>query len=365
MLTPYWLSTTGGITTYVYNLVEELRKRSENRVVVITCDASPGVITAHGNNLVLVMKITKILRKIKPNVIHCHVHFILLMAAFLYRMLFNRGVGVIFTFHTQPPKILSLKNTKTKRKPWWRRKIINWELERCNVITCVSVALAEKLKSIGLPIRGFAITPPGVRKKDVLPGDATQFRKDYGLGGAFPIICTVGVLIFDFKVRGIEILIEVFAKIVAVYPDAKLLIIGDGPHRKRLERFAEQMGTQNSVIFTGNIENPFVTLSVSDIYCHVVLDEAMPIALLEAMISGKPVVTANVGGIPEIVTSGQDGILVEPNVEDVTEALFSLIRDRDMRKSLGTNAKISVAARFSWSETAGRFMELYRRSLNR
>lgn len=365
MLTPYWLSTTGGMTTYIYNLVEELKKRPKNRVVVITGDASPGVIAVRGNKLVLLMKIIEVLRKIKPDVIHCHVHFVLLMGALLYRMLFNHRGGVTFTFHTQPPKIVSLKNAKTKWKPWWRRKIINWELKKCNIITCVSVALAENLISIGLPIKDFAITPPGVRKKDVLPRDATQFRKDYGLEGAFPIICTVGVLVFDFKVRGMEILIEAFAKIVAIYPYAKLLIIGDGPYRKRLESFAQQMGTQNSVIFAGNIENPFVALSVSDICCHVVLDEALPIALLEAMISGKPVVAANVGGIPEIVTSGQDGILVGANQQDVTDALLSLIRNPDMAKRLGENARISVSERFKWSNTADGFMSLYRRSLNR
>jgi len=364
MLTPYWLSTTGGMTTYVYNLVEELKKIPENKVVVITCDASPGVIAVRGNKLVLLIKIIEVLRKVKPDVIHCHVHFILLMSALLYRMLFNHRGVVTFTFHTQPPQILALKNVKTRRKPWWRRKIISWELEKCNIITCVSVALAENLLSIGLPIKDFVITPPGIRKKDVVPGQATQFRRAYGLKDAFPIICTIGVFTWDWKVKGIEILIEAFAKIVATYPDAKLLIVGDGQYRSHLESLTEQMGMQNSAIFTGNVENPFIALSTSDIYCHLASNEAVGISVLEAMISGKPVVGANAGGIPEIVTSGQDGILVEPNVENVTEALFSLIRDPDMRKSLGTNGKISVATKFSWSKTAEHFMELYKRSLN-
>jgi len=364
MLTPYWLSTTGGITTYVYNLVEELKKRPENRVIVVTCDASPGVITAHGNELVLVMKITKILRKIKPNVIHCHIHRILLLGALLYKMLFNHRVGVTFTFHSQHPRIPSSKNAKIRTKSWWRRKIINWELEQCNIITCVSLSLAKNLMSVGLPIKGFVLTPPGVMEREVALGQAAQFKKDYGIEGAFPIICMVGVLVFGFKVRGMEILIEAFAKIVAIYPHAKLLIIGNGPYRRHLESFREQTGMQNSVIFTGNIENTFVALSVSDIYCHVALDEALPIALLEAMISGKPVVAANVGGIPEIVTPGQDGILVEPNHQDVANALLSLVKNPDMAKKLGENARISVSKRFRWSNTADHFISLYRRSLN-
>jgi len=365
MLTPYWLSTTGGITTYVYNLVEELKKKPENRVVVITPDAGPNVFTVRGNNLLLLLKITKILRKVKPNVIHCHGNFILLFDAILYRMLFYRRVKVMFTFHTSPPEILSLRNGKVRRKPWWRRKIIHWVLKKCDIITCVSVALAEKLMSIGVPIKGFVITPPGIRKRDVLPEQAAQFKRDYGLEGTFPILCTVGVLVFDFKVKGIEILIEAFAKIVATYPEAKLLIIGDGPYRKRLESFREQTGMRNSVIFTRNIENPFVALSVSDIYCHISLKEGLGIALLEAMISGKPIVAANIGGIPEIVTPGQDGLLVEPNERDVADALLSLIRNPDMAKRLGENGRISVSKRFRWSNTADRFMSLYRKSLNR
>jgi len=363
MLTPYWLSTTGGMTTYIHNLVEELKKIPENEVIVITCDASPGAVTVSGNRLMLLIKTTDIMRKVKPDVIHCHVHFVLLMSALLYRMLFNRRAGIIFTFHTQPPKALSLGKAKIKIRPWWRRRIINWELEKCNVITCVGASLAANLMSIGLSIKGFAITPPGVRKKDVLLGEVMQFKKDYGLEGAFPVICTVGVLKWDWKMKGIEILIEAFAKIIPVYPDAKLLIVGDGQYRSHLENLAEQMRVQNSVIFTGNLGNPFIALSTSDIYCHLASNEALPLAPLEAMVCGMPVIGANQGGIPEIVTSGKDGILVEPKMEDVKEALFSLIRDSDLRKFLGANARISVTRRFSWSNTAGRFMELYESSL--
>lgn len=363
MLTPYWVSTIGGITTYVYNLAEEVRKIDKTEVVVVTRDKGSGAIGINGNKITFLFKLPYIMRKIRPDVIHCYDIGTLLLSALLYRVLFNRRVKTIFTFLTQPReihKVIFLKNEKVKRKPWWKIKLFGFALKKCNFITCGARVIGEEFISIdNLPIRDFIVIPAAPKQKPVTQSQMEKFREDYNLKDLYPIICTVGVLVLDCRVKGVELLIRAFAKIRASYPDGRLLVIGDGPFRKSLELLTKKLGMQNCVVFTGNLENPFIPLSISDIYCQLQLSEGVGIATLEAMISGKPVVVLKAGETAEVVRHGKDGMLVEPDVEDVVKNLIKLIDDPDMAKQLGDNARISISEKFAWPKIAKQYMELY------
>jgi glycosyltransferase involved in cell wall biosynthesis len=174
-----------------------------------------------------------------------------------------------------------------------------------------------------------------------------------------PIICTISVLAWELKVKGIEILIKAFREIIDQYPEGKLLIVGDGPRKHNLQILAESLKLENNVIFCGYMDNPFVALSVSDIYCHISLQEAFGQAILEAMICGKPVVAARIGGIAEIITSEENGILVEPDEKSVAEALLYLITNPILARRLGTNAETLVCEKFLWPDIAEQIFNLY------
>lgn len=363
MLTPYWLATTGGITTYVYDLVEELRKIDKNEVIVVTRDEGPGAIRISGKKLNCLFKLPYVLKSIKPDVIHCHDLEVLLLGALLYKLLFNRKVKSIYTFHTQPGQIhevIFMSRDKVRRKPWWKIELFGFALRKCDLVTCVSKVLGEEIiRTDNLPIGRYAVTPTGVREKPVTEKEVERFGEDYNLKNSFPVICTIGVLVHDWKVKGVEILIKAFAKIVTNYPNARLLVIGDGPFRKSLELLTEQLEIKNNVVFTGNMENPFVALSITDIYCQLGLSEFVGIATLEAMISGKPVLVTRAGEIPKIVEHGKNGMLVEPDVQDVVNNLRNLIESPDVAKKLGEDARISIGENFLWSNIAKQFMDLY------
>ncbi|KKP31654.1 MAG: Glycosyl transferase group 1, partial [Candidatus Woesebacteria bacterium GW2011_GWE2_31_6] len=101
---------------------------------------------------------------------------------------------------------------------------------------------------------------------------------------------------------------------------AVLEIIGEGEERQNLENMASNLGISDSVVLKGFVDNARSLLSGFDIFCMPSRSEAMPYALLEAGLAGLPVIATSVGGIPEIIESGINGILVP--VEDA-EALFS------------------------------------------
>jgi len=368
LLTPYWVATKGGISTYVYNLAEELKRIPGNDVTVITRDEGPQATQIHGNKICCLIRLPMNLRKNNPDVIHCHGLEVLLIGALIYKTLFNRSVKIVYTFHTEPPWLERnkfLNKGKKKSRAWLKIKIFGWALKKCNLVTCVSKALGEEIRRIyNLDIQNCIVTTPGVRKRRVDFEEKRAFVENHKLLVTSPIICTISVLAWELKVKGIEILIKAFREIVDQYPEGKLLIVGDGPYKQYLITITENLKLTNNVIFCGYMDNPFIALSISDIYCHISLQEGLPHAILEAMICGKPVVAAKIGGIPEIITSEKNGILVEPDERSVTEALFYLIRSPIQAKRLAVNAEALIYEKFLWTAIAKQIFEVYQRCQN-
>ncbi len=120
------------------------------------------------------------------------------------------------------------------------------------------------------------------------------------------------------------------------------------------------------VVFAGAVseEDKARYYRTADIYCSPATGgESFGIVLLEAMAAGAPVVASNIEGFSNVITHGQDGLLVEPKREDaLAEAIGSLLRDRDLGRRLESNARGTVE-RFRWSRVASRVLEHYRSRL--
>ncbi|MFQ6060490.1 MAG: glycosyltransferase family 4 protein, partial [Thermoplasmata archaeon] len=143
------------------------------------------------------------------------------------------------------------------------------------------------------------------------------------------------------------------------FPSLKLMIVGDGSRREEVEATISDLNLSDSVTITGLVDNVFIPLSLCDIYVHISLQEGLPHSILEAMMSGKPVIASNTGGIPEAVVDGQNGILVEPEEEAIASAILSLLQDPADMVRFGKNGREFVSSRFSWKEAATRLLELY------
>ena len=344
IITPYWINTKGGIGTVVYNLYNEL-KRHGYSVYVLATDNGQQIIKLPNNRFMLVWKMIRVLCNIKPDAIHVHAHSNLLRPAIVYKIFFNRKVKVIFTFHTQPHTVSFLGDTKPLNMGCgytFRRAIFNYTLKQCNAVTYVSRSLMESLYKIGIGAGNRFIIPNGVEIKKFSRKDVVNFKEKYNLFNAYPVICMVAILVWDWKVKGVEILIKAFKNVLKSQLNAKLLIIGDGQYRKYLEGIVKKENLLGKVIFTGNMDNPFIALSVCDIYCHISLNEAFGVAPLEAMLAGKPVIASNSGGLPEFIRNGFNGILVESNPESVAKSFLSLIENPELMRKLSVNA-ISTA----------------------
>lgn len=149
--------------------------------------------------------------------------------------------------------------------------------------------------------------------------------------------------------KGHHVLLKSFSGLLAAYPRATLLVVGDGPLRSELEDRARQMAVDRKVIFTGLQTDVMAWLGISDV-CLLpsLFREGLSLALIEAMAAGLPVIGTRIGGIPEVIADGENGLLVPPgNTEALTHAMMRMVRDQDSRIRMGRRGREIYEEKFS------------------
>ena len=166
--------------------------------------------------------------------------------------------------------------------------------------------------------------------------------------------------------KGCSLLIDAFHKVVKNIPKAKLYIVGDHgtieyqPYAESLIPKVKQYGISERVIFTGYRTDVLAILSLMSVFVLPSLTEGMPRSLMEAMALGKPVIATKVGGIPELVRSGETGVLVEPgDSNELAQTMLYLTRDAAMRKTMGNAGKNLIFKHYSVEQNIQSLMKLY------
>ncbi|TLY36745.1 MAG: glycosyltransferase family 4 protein [Nitrospirae bacterium] len=174
--------------------------------------------------------------------------------------------------------------------------------------------------------------------------DPAVKRKELGLPPDGAIVGTVGRLV---PIKGLEWLLKAAPQVLAQFPQACFVIIGDGPLLGELRQLTSKLGIGLRVVFLGAREDVPECLAALDLFVLPSLNEGMGRVLLEAMAVGCPVVATRVGGIPDIVADGTTGLLVPPRDERaLAEAILTLLRDRSRRAAYGEAARRHIDGRF-------------------
>jgi glycosyltransferase involved in cell wall biosynthesis len=197
----------------------------------------------------------------------------------------------------------------------------------------------------------------------VIPnGIETEFAgKDEGTGRETMFNWPAGALIIGTicrltQVKNPAILLDT----LTIADDVHLIIVGDGPERKKLEAYADRLGISRRVFFAGEQNDVRPWLRTMDIFCLASDSEGMPNALLEAMAAGLPVVASNVGGVGEIIDDRVTGLLAQRRDPDRFAAAISELRERpELRQRMGNAAAITVARRFPLARTISATESLY------
>lgn len=184
-------------------------------------------------------------------------------------------------------------------------------------------------------------------------------RKELGIRNSGPII-GLGVRIAEQK--GITYLLQAMPQVINVYPDIKLIIVGDGELKDDLQRESAKLGTNKNVLFLGaKLDIPDL-LKLFDIYVLPSLWEGLPMVLLEAMAAGCPIVATNVGGVSRVITDGENGLLVpSKNVEQLAEAVIKLLSDTNLRDRFANAGLKKFDEKFSADKMTRQYEILYQK----
>jgi len=174
----------------------------------------------------------------------------------------------------------------------------------------------------------------------------------------------IGTIANLYKTKGLEYLIQAIyiikREFLLLTSNFLLIIIGEGEERKNLESLIAQMNLKNTVILAGRIDNAAKLLRGFDIFCCSSVKEGFPYAILEAMSAGLPIVSTKVGGISDMISDNQNGLLAEAkNPQDLAKKIIEIINNPEFGQKLGAQAKMYVEEKFSFDKMVGKTKEVY------
>ncbi len=227
-------------------------------------------------------------------------------------------------------------------------------------VICVSERERRTAERYGFPRDRLTVIHNGVDTPQPT-GKTLEFRQAWGIPDAALVVGTVARL---ERRKGIGHLISAIPRVREERPDIVLLVVGSGGARRELEDLAANLGLADSVVFTGPLPDATAAFEAMDVFALPSLQDAFPLAVLEAMALARPVVATAVGGIPEAVARGETGLLVPPNDPSaLSAAILDLAADPSKRRAFGERGRRRVEERFTVDLMAQRTLEVYRRVL--
>lgn len=240
-----------------------------------------------------------------------------------------------------------------------RRRLAYRMVSRSGRLVAVSEDLKQfVVKKVGIPASRVQVIYNGV-KSDTRVSDAEvdSCRAELGLQAGDRVIGTVGSL---YQVKGHRYLLDAMPAVLSRHPNTVLLLVGRGELEVSLKEQAKRLGIDKQVRFLGMRQDVPRLLALMDVFVLPSLSEGLSMALLEAMVSGKPVVATRVGGNPELLDYGKAGLLVRSeDSQDLAVNLVKLSNDAAIRQELGRAGVERVHAHFSVSQMGHHYRNLY------
>ncbi len=239
-------------------------------------------------------------------------------------------------------------------KNLWKTNIHHWVERRIiSPLSLKRVAVSEDIRAVrvqsgDISFERIKIIAPCV----VIPDQPIKLRKKQNF-----TIGTVGRMV---EAKDLPTLIRSFAMLHREHVGIKLVLVGDGPLRSSLEQMAEQLGCKDKIEFAGFQKNIIDWLKKFDVFVLSSIQEGIPVAMLEAMAACLPIIATSVGGIPEVIDSGINGILVEPeNPEKMAEAIATVMKDFSFRKKMAQEGRNTAKKIYSQSAICNQYKNLY------
>ena len=228
-----------------------------------------------------------------------------------------------------------------------------------DLVIAVSMRMADMLRASGYRPTSLTCIHNGIDLEAIVPGrPADVVRRELGIDPRAIVIGSAGRLA---PVKGHASLLRAARVILDHRPDARVLIVGAGPLHAELLAQASRLGIAGACVFTGARNDAHELIAAMDVFVLPSLAEGIPMALLEAMALGKPVIATAVGGVPEVIQDRVNGMLVAPgDAQALADACLHAITDREWSSIAGVRARRLVEERFSHEGSGRALLAAYR-----
>jgi glycosyltransferase involved in cell wall biosynthesis len=274
-------------------------------------------------------------RRLRPDVFHANL-----------RHPWSCQYGLVAALLTRGTKVVAVEHALVEASAGRQRRLKQLTSRRLAAHVAVGHRAAEALAAlIGIPVASVRVIHTGVELPDAEPAP----RPPGGL-----VVGSVGRFSPE---KGLEVLLRALPELDGV----TAVLVGDGPERGRLEELAAELDVAGRVLLPGWQDEPAARLRSLDALVSPSHSEALPLAIVEAMLAGLPVVATDVGSVSEAVAHGETGLLVPANDPGALAAAIRTLRDDpDARRRLGERGREVAAQRFTPEAMAGAFEALYR-----
>ena len=360
-------TSLGGAESHVLELLDSMRARGlDAQLALLTRRDRPlheyharlrernipvHAFTQHGHiNPQLLLWLYRLMRRLRPQIVHTH-----LLDADLYGALAARLAGV--------PALVSTRhgmNAFRYRQPFRSLHRQQWRMADAGIAG--SKAVADFLVQVeGAPREKLRIINYGLARESFLGGARKELRHrlrmELGISESQPVVAVACRLV---RLKGVSYALQAFAAVRTEFPQAQLLIAGDGVLREQLEAEARQAGLSGSARFLGWRDDVPQLLAACDLFMVPSLSEGFGLVYLEAMAQELPVIATRISAITEVVADGETGLLVPPHdVPALRDALLTLLRDRPLACRMGLAGRQRFETRFHESRMLDETVALY------
>lgn len=232
-------------------------------------------------------------------------------------------------------------------------------MKRHERVICVSPDLETRCKKLGIKDQQLSLIDNAIVVEDYDPTPpTTQERHRFGFDDQHVLLGAVGRLSEE---KGFDHLINAVYRLIRSGHQVGLLIAGEGHLKDALQKQIEELQLQNHVRLVGFLRDPRELYRAIDIYVLSSLREGLPNVVLEAMASGRAVVSTNVNGIPRLVTSGENGIVVKSDsVDELFTGIRTVLESDEQRQCLAAAGRRTVEDRFSFGTRMQSVVRVYR-----